>query len=79
MANLKAVCVAVDKSTALEALEVFAQHWDKKYPKLSQSCRANWANLSTHFKYPHAVRKLIYITNVIEGFNRQLCKITKSK
>ena len=39
----------------------------------------NWANLSTYFKYPEAVRRLIYTTNTIEGFNRQLRKVTKSK
>ena len=39
----------------------------------------NWANLSTYFKYPEAVRRLIYTTNAIEGFNRQLRKVTKSK
>ena len=79
MADLKAVYAAVDEDAALEALDIFSQHWDKKYPKISQSWRANWANLSTYFKYPQAVRKLIYTTNVIEGFNRQLRKVTKSK
>lgn len=79
MADLKAVYAAVDEDAALEALDIFAQHWDKKYPKISQSWRANWVNLSTYFKYPQAVRKLIYTTNVIEGFNRQLRKVTKSK
>ena len=39
----------------------------------------NWANLSTYFKYPEAVRRLIYTTNMMEGFNRQLRKVTKSK
>ena len=39
----------------------------------------NWATLSTYFKYPEAVRRLIYTTNAIEGFNRQLRKVTKSK
>ena len=38
-----------------------------------------WATLSTYFKYPEAVRRLIYTTNTIEGFNRQLRKVTKSK
>ena len=33
----------------------------------------------TYFKYPEAVRRLIYTTNAIEGFNRQLQKVTKSK
>ena len=79
MADLKAVYAAVDEASALTALETFAQRWDKKYPKISQSWRANWPNLSTYFKYPQEVRRLIYTTNAIEGFNRQLRKVTKSK
>ena len=79
MADLKAVYGAVDEQAALDALDVFSEHWDKKYPKISQSWRDNWANLSTYFKYPQEVRRLIYTTNAIEGFNRQLRKVTKSK
>lgn len=44
-----------------------------------KSWKDNWVNLSTYFKYPEAVRRLIYTTNAIEGFNRQLRKVTKSK
>ena len=79
MADLKAVYGAVDESAALDALDTFAANWDKKYPKISQSWRENWPNLSTYFKYPQEVRRLIYTTNAIEGFNRQLRKVTKSK
>ena len=79
MADLKAVYAAVDESSATNALDVFAQRWDKKYPKISQSWRDNWAHLSTYFKYPQEVRRLIYTTNAIEEFNRQLRKVTKSK
>ena len=79
MADLKAVYAAVDEQTALDALDIFAKHWDKKYPKISQSWREKWPNLSTYFKYPQEVRRLIYTTNTIEGFNRQLRKVTKSK
>ena len=79
MADLKAVYAAVDEQTALDALDSFAERWDRKYPKISQSWRENWPNLSTYFKYPQEMRKLIYTTNAIEGFNRQLRKVTKSK
>ena len=79
MADLKAVYAAVDEPSALTALDTFSERWDQKYPKISQSWRENWANLSTYFKYPQEVRRLIYTTNTIEGFNRQLRKVTKSK
>ena len=79
MADLKAVYAAVDESAALDALDAFAEKWDKKYPKIAQSRRENWPNLSTYFKYPQEVRRLIYTTNASEGFNRQLRKVTKAK
>ena len=79
MSDLKAVYAAVDEQAALDALETFAQNWDNKYPKIAKSWRENWANFSTYFKYPQEVRRLIYTTNTIEGFNRQLRKVTKSK
>ena len=79
MADLKAVYAAPDEDSALTALEEFSAKWDKKYPKISQSWQANWANLSTYFKFPQELRKLIYTTNAIEGFNRLLRKVTKSK
>ena len=79
MADLKAVYTAVDEQTALDALDAFGERWGKKYPKISQSWRANWANLSTYFKHHQEVRRLIYTTNAIEGFNRQLHKATKAK
>ena len=79
MADLKRVYQAVDEQSALAALDDFAAVWDKKYPKISKSWRENWANLSTYFKFPEELRRLIYTTNAIEGFNRQLRKVTKSK
>lgn len=79
MADLKRVYGAVDEETALYELENFAQKWDSKYPKISASWKAHWPELSTYFKYPQSVRTLIYTTNSIENFNRQLRKVTKNK
>ena len=79
MADLKAVYAAVDEAAALDALDTFAEKWDKKYLKIAQSWRENWPNLSAYFKYQQEVRRLIYTTNAIEGFNRQLRKVTKAK
>ena len=79
IADLKKVYTAVDEQTAFYELDSFAEKWDKKYPKISESWRNGWPQLSTYFKYPNEVRKLIYTTNAIEGFNRQLRKVTKSK
>ena len=79
MADLKLVYAAPDESAAMGYLEEFADKWDAKYLKISKSWKEHWPNLSTYFKYPEAVRRIIYTTNTIEGFNRQLRKVTKSK
>lgn len=79
MADLKKVYAAVDEQTAQYQLDVFEEKWGGKYPKIALSWRSNWANLSTYFKYPQEVRTLVYTTNAIENFNRQLRKVTKSK
>lgn len=79
MADLKLVYAAPSEETALEYLEEFASKWDAKYPKISKSWKEHWPTLSTYFKYPQEIRKIIYITNAIEGFNRQLRKVTKAK
>lgn len=79
MTDLKKVYTAVDEQTALYELDAFDEKWSGKYPKIAVSWRTNWANLSTYFKYPQEVRTLIYTTNSIENFNRQLRKVTKAK
>jgi transposase-like protein len=79
MSDLKRVYTAVSEDAALSELEDFAGKWDAKYPKISVSWKNNWSKLATYFKYPEEVRKLIYTTNAIEGFNRQLRKVTKNK
>ena len=79
LADLKRVYAAVDEQTALNELDRFEELWGKKYPKIGRSWRENWAGLSTYFKYPGEIRRIIYTTNTIEGFNRQLRKVTKAK
>lgn len=79
MVDLKKVYAAIDEQTALFDLDTFEDKWGKKYPKIAHSWRSNWPNLSTYFKYPQEVRTLIYTTNSIENFNRQLRKVTKAK
>jgi len=79
MIDLKRVYKAPTEEDALLSLEEFAEIWGKKYPKIADSWRRNWPELSTYFKYPQSVRTLIYTTNTIENFNRQLRKVTKNK
>lgn len=79
MADLKTVYKSNSEETALNQLEFFDDKWGKKYPSCVRSWKSNWAELSTFFKYPPEMRKIMYTTNSIENFNRQLRKVTKSK
>ena len=67
MADLKRVYAAPTEEIARAELDSFDEKWSGKYPKIAKSWKDNWANLSTYFKYPEAVRRLIYTTNTIEG------------
>jgi transposase-like protein len=60
-------------------MERFEEVWGAKYPLIVRSWRNNWEELSTFFKYPPEIHKLIYTTNMIESYHRQLPKVTKGK
>ena len=79
IADLKDIYQASTEDAALSALDTLEKKWGTKYPSSVSSWRNNWSQLSTYFKYPPEIRKMIYTTNSIENFNRQLRKVTKSK
>lgn len=79
LADLKPVYTAASEPLALESLENFETIWGNKYPLIVNSWRTNWPELSTFFKYPPELRKIIYTTNMIESYHRQLRKVTKGK
>ena len=79
MADLKPVYRADNEAQALTELESLKEKWNKKYPMVISSWENNWPKLSTYFKYPPDIRKLIYTTNTIEGYHRQIRKVTKNK
>lgn len=79
MSELKPVYRADNETAALDELAKLKETWNKKYPMVIGSWENNWSKLSTYFKYPHAIRKLIYTTNTIEGYHRQIRKVTKNK
>ena len=79
MADLKLVYRADNEQIALDEFEKLKEKWNKKYPMVISSWQNNWAKLATYFKYPAGIRKLIYTTNTIEGYHRQIRKVTKNK
>jgi putative transposase len=78
-ADLKKIYGAVNLDDAEYALEEFREKWDKKYPSITKSWDANWAELSTFFEFPQEIRHLIYTTNAVESYHRQVRKYTKTK
>jgi len=79
LADLKSIYKAPNEDAAQQALSAFAAKWQERYPRAVQSWRDNWTRLSTFLRYPEPLRKLIYTTNIIEGYHAQLRKATKTK
>jgi len=79
MKDLKPVYQAISKEEAGMNREKLEAKWGKKYPVVLSSWQRNWDKLTTYFKYPADIRKLIYTTNTIEGYHRQIRKVTKTK
>jgi putative transposase len=79
MLDLKLVYKATSKDLAEHHLLALGEKWGKKYPAIIKSWQANWDSLSQYFKYPEELRRIIYTTNIVEGFHRQIRKYTKSK
>jgi len=77
--DLKLVYRSITLDQAEVQLQELDKVWGKTYPVVLDSWHRNWSKLSTYFKYPPEVRKLIYTTNPIEGFHRQVRKVTKTK
>ncbi|AKN31625.1 transposase [Clostridium carboxidivorans P7] len=75
--DLKCIYQAVNETMASQSLQALEAKWGDKYPIVIQSWNSNWDNLSTYFDFPQDIRKIIYTTNALEGFNRQLRKFTK--
>jgi len=79
MVDLKKVYKANTKEYAEEQLILLDEKWGKRYPIVLKSWNSNWAKLSTFFSYTSDIRRVIYTTNIVEGFHRQVRKITKTK
>jgi transposase-like protein len=77
--DLKPIYQAASEVLGRQELQAFNEKWGGKYPLIVRSWENNWSELSTFFKYPPEIRKIIYTTNMIESYHRQLRKVTKGK
>lgn len=79
LADLKQVYAAQTKDAAEIALDELELKWGEKYPIVIKSWRDKWDNLTHYFKYTADIRRIIYTTNTVEGYHRQVRKVTKTK
>jgi transposase-like protein len=79
MRDLKPVYRAENLEIAELRLQDLEAKWGNKYEKVIESWQNNWTKLTTYFQYDATIRKLIYTTNTIEGYHRQIRKVTKTK
>ena len=79
MKDLQNVYKATTADQAERSLDQLESNWGARYPKVIESWRKNWPRLSSYFQYSKDIRRIMYTTNIIEGFHRQLRAVTKSK
>lgn len=79
VADLKTVYQAATREKAQSNLSRLEQTWSGKYGAAVRSWQNNWDDLTTFFEFPKEIRRLIYTTNTVEGYHRQLRKVIKNK
>ncbi|WP_426288635.1 IS256 family transposase [Enterococcus durans] len=75
--DFKLVYQAASKEEAMNQISFMIDKWKKQYPRVV-NLLMNPAIL-TFYNFPPSIRRTIYSTNLIEGFNKQLKKYTKRK
>ena len=79
VADLREVYQAATREAAEGNLRKLKEKWSSQYTVAVRSWENNWEDLATFFDFPAEIRRLIYTTNTVEGYNRQLRKVTKSR
>ncbi len=79
VADLKRVYQAPTREAAELQLLELGERWGATYAVAVRSWEKNWEDLATMFDYPAEIRRLIYTTNTVEGYNRQVRKVVKTK
>ena len=77
--DLRAIYGAATLEAAQHARDAMEESWGKRYPAAVRPWRDKWDLLTTFFRYPLELRKMIYTTNAIEALHRQLRKNSKNR
>ena len=78
-ADMRPIYTAPTLDGAELALLEFEEKWGRRYPMSIASWKNNWVRLTTFFKYPVELRKIVYTTNTIESLNAQMRKNTSNR
>lgn len=78
-ASLRTVYSAPDAEAAELALIEFEDAWGAKYPMVAPAWRARWSEVIPFLEFPPEIRRAVYTTNAIEGLNRRLRKLLKTR
>lgn len=73
-ADMRPIYTAPTTEAAELALDRFAQSWEARYPMSVAAWRNHWNDLTTFFRYPVELRRMIYTTNAIESLHSQMRK-----
>jgi putative transposase len=79
VADLKTIYQAPTLEQATTNLHRLAEKWGGKYAIAVKSWEKNWEDLTTFFDYPADIRRIIYTTNTVEAYHRQIRRVTKTK
>ena len=79
IADLKKIYQARTQEQAEVALEHLSEKWKNKYAIAVKSWENNWSELSSFFNFSRSIRRMMYTTNAIEAYNRQIRKVTKNR
>ncbi len=77
--DMKSIYQAPTEEAALMALDELKGEWEDKYLLAVNVWERNWDRIRTMFRFTEEIRRLIYTTNPIESFHRQLRKVTKNR
>ena len=76
---MKSIYQAPTEEAALASLDELKERWGDEYPLAVGVWDRNWDRIRTMFRFSADIRRLIYTTNPIESYNRQLRKVTKNR
>lgn len=77
--DFKSIYQSENKENALQKLSQFQDKWQKKYKNIIEGIERCQPYLLTFYDFPVSIHHSIYTTNIIEGFNKQIKRMTKHK